>query len=303
MSFFGRSLLNTRSISISELSLLFERARRFETWLSPKKMEKSTHLIALVFFEPSTRTRLSFETACVRLGLNFINFGDLGSTSIVKGESLRDSVETILAMKPDLLIVRYGEDKELDCFLSKDHGLPIISGGTNIISHPTQALLDIYTITQRRGGIKGEKILIVGDVTHSRVAGSHFEFLHRLGAQVAVCGPRNLLPSHSDIKQFDHLDEAIEWASVYMALRVQKERHNLSLKIEDYHECFGLTTKRLKKFCADGIILHPGPVNYGIELSPEVRNDSRCCISLQVKNGVLIRMALLAEILGLDISA
>jgi len=209
-------------------------------------------------------------------------------------------------MRPDALVIRYNKSPELDELLPK-LPIPVVSGGNASAAHPTQALLDAYTIYRERGAnkpdLRGERVLIVGDIIHSRVARSNFDVLTKLGAEIAVCGPPKLLPRVGEIPNvriFHDLDEAMSWPTVYMGLRVQLERHEPgetgSGSLEAFPERFGLNQARLTKLSPDALILHPGPINHGVEFAPGVTDDPRSRILVQVSNGVLIRAALLAKI-------
>lgn len=308
------SLPDTRALSANAILSLFSHAdelaelsQQHGSYLDPA--EKSLHhpkIIACLFFEASTRTFLSFQTAALRLGHQAITL-DIGtSSSVVKGETEEDTVANVAAMKPDAIVIRYNRSQALERLLPT-LPMPVISAGTGVSAHPTQALLDAYTIYHERGSVRGERVLIVGDVAHSRVARSNFDVLLKLGAEVAVCGPERFLPEVSEVpglKVFKNLDEAIEWSTVFMGLRVQLERHEeSSLKnrsLDDYkhkyHSEFGLNPTRLRKLHRNAIILHPGPINHGVEFSGEVMGDSRVRVLEQVQNGVLIRAALLSKI-------
>lgn len=307
MSIFHRSLLDVDSLTPENIELLFHRAHQFSTRGYPEMKFTSTRpLVALLFFEPSTRTRFSFKIAAKRLRFSTVVLDDLASTSMRKGETLADTVLNVEAMGTDALIIRYGEDTELTDLLPKLK-TPVISAGQGKISHPTQALLDAFTIRQELGQMKGQKVLIVGDVAHSRVAASNIKLLTRLGAQVGIAGPENLLQLpqslSTNVEVFD-LDDGMRWASVVMALRIQLERFETGLKDavkpHQYAERYGINPKRLEAFSARGLILHPGPVNQNVELDSAVFADPRCRILQQVSNGVFMRAALLYETLIAD---
>jgi aspartate carbamoyltransferase catalytic subunit len=311
-----RSFLDTRPSSSQDILSLFHRASELEKMATTHgnfyDSSKPHHpkVVFCLFLEPSTRTRLSFEMAAYRLG-HHVAVLDAGSgSSRVKGESDVDTVSNILAMKPDVLVIRYNRSPELDELLPTLK-IPIISGGNATAAHPTQALLDAYTIFRERGhkdSLRGERVLIVGDILHSRVARSNFDVLSKLGAEIAVCGPAGWLPEKDDlpgVKIFDNLDEAVAWPTVYMGLRVQLERHGGgehdaeydASSLKRFNEQFGLNPLRLKKLSKDAMIMHPGPINHGVEFTAEVTKDSRSKILKQVTNGVLIRAALLSTIL------
>jgi aspartate carbamoyltransferase catalytic subunit len=313
-----KSFLDTRPFSSDDILALFNHAdelsefnRKFGKFYSPvsaahdSNNERDRRVVFLLFLEPSTRTRLSFEMAALRLG-HRVSILDAGAASSrTKGESDVDTVLNIVAMAPDALVIRYNKSPDLDSLLPT-LSIPVISGGNATAAHPTQALLDAYTIYRERGhrdGLKGERVLIVGDIVHSRVARSNFDVLTKLGAEVAVCGPAALLPPETDIpgiKIFENLDEAISWSTVYMGLRMQFERHEPgeteSSSLADFHENFGLNARRLKQLSQSALILHPGPINHGVEFAQGVTQDPRSRVLVQVSNGVLIRAALLSKI-------
>lgn len=296
MSLAGRSILNTQSLSTDEVISLFQLAQRNRFPNASKKK-----IALLLFFEASTRTRLSFEIALHQLGFDFAELGN--SSSTLKGESQLDTLETVLAMKPDLVITRFGENSSLSQYLERQLEIPLISGGTGTSAHPTQALTDALTILQHRGKIEGEKVLIVGDIKHSRVATSNVELLTRLGARLCYFGPREWLPETGST--VSSLKEGIAWATVIMALRIQRERHNQIPGNEEhflgdleYFKLYGVKCEDLNQF--NGLLLHPGPVLWGVEVSKEVKSLPQCKILDQVRNGVSIRKALLASVTGLE---
>ena len=317
----SHSLLDTASLSAEDVQSLFATADLFRDrsqargyyWDPEDVAPTGAKVVALLFFEPSTRTRMSFQQAAYRLGLPVLTM-ESASSSVSKGESLSDTVLNVLAMKPDCLVIRYGVSLELDEILpSLD--VPVINAGSGASSHPTQALLDAYTILRERGKLSGklsgERVLIVGDILHSRVARSNFELLPRLGAEIGVCGPAELIPAATDLpagaRVFRDLDEGLRWATVCMGLRIQFERHGrdqgqneVRERIADYHRSYGINSTRLQSLAPEGILMHPGPVNHGVEFSSEVLRDPRSRVLEQVTNGVLIRAALLARQLGLD---
>jgi aspartate carbamoyltransferase catalytic subunit len=260
--------------------------------------------VALLFFESSTRTKASFQMAIRHLGLKILNF-DPAKSSISKGESLIDTCKVIEALGAKAIVLRHSL-LGISSKLSSSVNIPILNAGEGKASHPTQALSDVYTIWKNKGQLKEEKLLIVGDVFHSRVARSHFTLLPKLGIEVAVCGPSTLVPSvieKKGIPIFRNLDEGLEWASVVMALRNQIERQHSFLvpNQREFSERFGLNGRRLEKFNKTGLIMHPMPLNLGVEISEEVLKDPRNIILDQVKNGVFVRAALLAKILELSL--
>ena len=304
MTSFGRSLIDTNSLSIKQIESLFSLSDQFSAhfkksgvFFSPKEKK----ILCCVFFEPSTRTRMSFQIAAERLGMSVVVM-ESSSSSLVKGESLADTISNLAAMNPDAFVVRYGQSPELDRLLPQ-LTMTVVNAGSGVKAHPTQGLLDAYTILKEKGQVKGEKVLIIGDITHSRVARSNFDILTKLGAEVAFCGPENFLPSKDEFggaQHFTRLQEALEWCSVCMGLRIQLERHDAadlnSLSVDDYHSQFGLNERTLKFLSPAALILHPGPINVGVEFASEVLKDSRSRILTQVSNGVLIRAAVLATL-------
>lgn len=306
-----RSLLDTRSLTEENLYSLFsladvlrERGKKNGFYYQPGlRPPEGSKIVALLFLEPSTRTRLSFQTAAYRLGLPVTVMEPAGS-SVVKGETLADTVLNITSMQPDALVVRWGSTTELDEILPSLE-TPVINAGSGTLAHPTQALLDAYTILKERGSVRGERVLIVGDVRHSRVAHSNFEVLSKLGAEIAVCGPDYFLPQAKEgIRIFCDLDEGLKWATVCMGLRIQFERHeageDLKQRLTDYHLSFGISPARLQSFSQEGILMHPGPINHGVEFDSRVLQDPRCRVLEQVTNGVLIRAAVLTRVLDLE---
>jgi aspartate carbamoyltransferase catalytic subunit len=292
------SILDTVALSQDDILKIFAKADDLE------RRQRATgsfgdpsrkRVLAFLFFEPSTRTRMSFQIAAERLGYSVMLLESAATSSISKGESLTDTVLNVVAMKPDGLVVRYGADDELAALLPTLE-LPVFSAGTGIVAHPTQALLDSFTILRHRG-VRGTRVLIVGDIRHSRVARSNFDVLAKLGAEIGICGPEEWIPRdpRKNIQVFSNLDEATAWCDVYMGLRVQHERHAKARDVSEYNVKFGLNPSRLKILKKDAIIMHPGPINHGVEFSSEVMSDSRCRVLQQVSNGVLVRAALLAR--------
>ena len=327
MPLLGRSLLDTRVLSAKEIEEIFLKADslsdshatsqsgfRASSEGAPVSARSKTvrarkPVVCCLFFEPSTRTRMSFQMAAYRLGLEVLTMELSAGSSLSKGETMTDTVLNFAAMKPDIFVIRYGISRELDALLPTLE-IPVLNGGSGSLAHPTQGLLDAYTLRQEWGSVAGKKVLIFGDVLHSRVARSNFDVLSKLNAEIGVVGPENMLPSSDGvfetfgIRKFASLDEALPWADACMGLRIQLERHEakeLDLKsMGDYHAKYGLTTARLKRLRSDAIVLHPGPVNYGVEFAHDVLNDTRSRILKQVTNGVLVRAALLSMILGRD---
>lgn len=292
------SLLDLKSLSAQDVERLFSAARTLsgESPSGRGDFERKRGLTAaLVFFEPSTRTRLSFETACHREGFGPLVLDANSGSSLEKGETYEDTVLNIAAMMPSVMVVRCGDDVDL-AGLSKRVPCPILNAGWGRRGHPTQALLDAYTIHARRGGLRGQKVLIIGDVRHSRVAASHFELAGIMGYEVALCAPPEFLPESATVPVFHELRAGLEWATVAMTLRVQLERHSGKADLEAYHRDFGLRPESLKALPKDGLIMHPGPINHGVEMVVEVMRDPRNVILEQVRSGVLIRQALLRSL-------
>lgn len=235
---------------------------------------------------------MSFETACAREGLTPILLDSGNGTSLEKGETFEDTVLNIAAMNPALMVIRTGDGLDLEA-MSKRIPMPILNGGWGKRGHPTQALLDAYAIYRRKGSLRGQKVLLIGDIRHSRVAASHFELARVLGYDIALCGPRSFLPEKTDFKVFDDLEEGLRWATVAMALRVQLERHEEISELGDFHRTWGLNPASLAALSPEGLVMHPGPVNWGVEMSEDVTRDPRCLILDQVGGGVWIRQALI----------
>ena len=308
MPFLGRSLLDTRILSRTEVEAIFSRADHLARGLHDGEFRAlRAPVVCCLFFEPSTRTRMSFQMASYRLGLDVLTMELSAGSSLSKGETLGDTVLNFAAMKPDVLVVRYGQSDELDQLLPHV-GIPVINAGSGTMAHPTQGLLDAYTLRREWGSLEGKQVLIFGDVRHSRVARSNFDLLSKLGATVGVCGPEAMMPLPEQmpgVRVFESLDEALPWADACMGLRIQLERHatkDLDVSAaSEYHARYGLNPQRLDLLRPDALILHPGPINHGLEFSPEVIQDGRSRVLAQVGNGVVIRAALLSLILGLEV--
>lgn len=310
--FSHQKLIDTRSLTKDEIQIVFSQAdqnketlSKFGMFIDPKTPISGTKVIGLLFFEPSTRTRLSFQMASYRLGFQALVLENAQSSSLAKGESITDTILNIVAMGPDALVVRYGVAPEVDELLPS-LSLPVINAGSGVHSHPTQALLDAYTMKCEFGSTEGLRVLIVGDLRHSRVAHSNFDVLEKLGVEVGVCGPEGMMPDFAEFPNltfFEDLEEGIRWADIYMGLRVQVERHQSmmpSFSMDSYHAQFGLTLKRLQllRNKSKAVIMHPGPVLRGFEFADEVMQDLNCRVLDQVSNGVLIRGALLSLMLS-----
>ena len=266
---------------------------------APKTVRIQGETVALCFFEASTRTRLSFQTASIRMGLGPLVFESGSHTSLEKGETIEDSLLNIAAMMPRLIVVRCGDDVNLR-HLASQVKMPLVNAGWGQRGHPTQALLDSYTLYSAWGGFSQKKLLIVGDLKHSRVVASHLELFSSLGLEIGQCGPAEFLLPGSQIRSFSTLEKGLEWADAVMALRFQFERHEAKAAFSrgDYHLEFGLKSSSLRFLKSDGLILHPGPINHGIELESQVLSDPRSRVLEQVSNGVYVREAIMRTILG-----
>lgn len=292
-------LLGIKNLTESDIQLVFETADQFKEVLGrPIKKVPSLRdvTIANIFFENSTRTKLSFELAEKRLSADVINFS-AGQSSVKKGETLVDTVNNILAMKVDMVVMRH-QHAGAAMFLSKHVKASIVNAGDGAHEHPTQALLDAYSIRERLGDVAGKRVLIVGDILHSRVALSNIFALQKLGATVTVCGPQSLIPRHIEdlgVEVALDFDQALQNADVVNMLRIQNERMEYSYfpSTREYVMQYGLTRERLNRLDHTPLIMHPGPINRGVELSSEIADSSEAIILDQVENGVAVRMAVL----------
>ena len=293
-----RHLLGLSTYDPDEIQLILRTAREFREVLErPIKRVPTLRgfTIANIFFEASTRTRLSFELAEKRLSADTISFTGSGS-SLSKGESLRDTVRNIEAMKIDMAVIRHNSPGAAH-FLTRCIDATVINAGDGAREHPTQALLDLLTITEHHPKIDGLRVSIIGDIAHSRVARSNIFALNKLGASVTVCGPPTLMPAQVEklgVRVTHNLDEALEGCHVAMALRIQRERLGASLvpSLREYHATFGLRMEHLERH-RDLIVMHPGPINQGVEIEGDVADHERAVILDQVTNGVAVRMAVI----------
>jgi aspartate carbamoyltransferase catalytic subunit len=293
------NLLGIKDLNPEDIHLIFHWTKKFKEIIN-RPIRKVPSLrditVANLFFENSTRTRLSFELAEKRLSADIINFS-ASSSSLNKGESLIDTIKNILAMKVDLVVLRHPEPGSAK-FLSNHVDAQIINAGDGTHEHPTQALLDAFSIQEKLNDLRGKKILIVGDISHSRVAISNIYCLQKLGARVAVCGPQTLIPKNIyslNVEVFDNVRKALEWADVANILRVQHERMDRSYfpSIREYQMRYGITMEKLQSLQKIPLIMHPGPINRGVEISSEVADSKYSIILDQVQNGVAIRMSVL----------
>lgn len=297
-------LLGLEGLSADEINLYLDTAVTLKEILSRpiKKVPTLRHITVLnLFYEPSTRTRISFELAEKRLSADSVNFSQ-DTSSMVKGETLLDTVWNIEAMKIDMVIIRHSA-AGAPWFLAENCSSRIINAGDGSHEHPTQGLLDIFTLRERYGKIAGLRVVIVGDIKHSRVARSNIWGLKTLGANVAVCGPSTLLPVEIEkmgVEVFTCIEEALEGADVVNVLRLQKERQTVGLlpSIREYSLRYCITKERLRYLNRDFTIMHPGPMNRGVEISSEVADGVYSVILPQVTNGVAIRMAVLYLLSG-----
>ncbi|MGY8987009.1 MAG: aspartate carbamoyltransferase catalytic subunit [Flavobacteriales bacterium] len=297
-------LLGIKGLKTKDIDLIFKTADNFKRIINQpiKKVPTLRDItIANLFFENSTRTRLSFELAEKRLSADVVNFSS-SSSSVKKGETLVDTVNNILAMKVDMVVIRHPNPGAAE-FLSRNVNVCIVNAGDGAHEHPTQALLDCYSIREKYGDVKGKKVVIVGDILHSRVAISNIHCLQKLGAEVRVCGPSTLIPKYIDslsVKHVSNLKEALNWCDVANVLRIQLERQDVKYfpSLREYSMVYGINKEVLDSLDKEITIMHPGPINRGVELSSDVA-DSECAIILdQVENGVAIRMAIMYLLAG-----
>ena len=297
-----RDLLGLEPLKADDLTFLLDQSKPFQE-IQKHSLKKLAALrgktVALAFFESSTRTRISFGTAASRLGADTMNL-QAEASSLKKGESLLDTVHTLDAMKPDCLVMRHAASGAAD-FVARHLDIPVINAGDGTHEHPSQGLLDALTIRDRKGRIDNLNVTILGDIQHSRVARSNIHLLGKFGCRFTLCGPAMWVPReleqldpHASIRRVFRVEEALEGADVVLVLRVQTERlHEPALSANDYVLLYQLNGERLRRAKADAIVLHPGPMNRGIEISPEVADGPQSCVLDQVTNGIAVRMALL----------
>lgn len=298
-----RHLLGLADYSADDIRFILDQTDSFREILDrpvPKIPTLRDKTIVNLFYENSTRTRISFELAQRRMGADVLNF-TAAASSTKKGESLKDTIKNIESMKIDMVVVRH-ESPGAAHFLARIVDANIINAGDGAHEHPTQALLDMYSMRQRLGRIDGLKIAIIGDILHSRVVRSNIIGLTKLGAEVVLCGPKTFMPmfiEDMNVRVTYDLDEALSWCDVAMALRIQLERQEQGLfpSLREYHERFGIKLKHLEKY-PDFVVMHPGPINRGVELQSEVADSDRAIILNQVTNGLAVRMAVLYILSG-----
>jgi aspartate carbamoyltransferase catalytic subunit len=292
-------LTGIQNLTPEDIQLIFKTADSFKEVINRpiKKVPTLRDItIANIFFENSTRTRLSFELAEKRLSADVVNFSASGS-SVKKGETLIDTVNNILSMKVDLVVMRHSSPGAAE-FLSKKVNARIINAGDGTHEHPTQALLDAYSIREKLGSVEGKKVVIAGDILHSRVALSNIYCLQKLGAEVMVCGPTTLIPKYIGdlgVKVSHNLIEALEWCDVANMLRIQLERQDIKYfpSLREYSQQFGLNKEILNSLSKEIVVMHPGPINRGVEITSDVADSKQSIILQQVENGVAIRMAVI----------
>ncbi|MCS6928255.1 MAG: aspartate carbamoyltransferase catalytic subunit [Saprospiraceae bacterium] len=294
-----RHLIGIKDLTEDDIQLIFETADNFKEVINrPIKKVPSLRdiTVANLFFESSTRTRVSFELAERRLSADIVNF-TASSSSVNKGETLLDTVNNILAMKVDMVVMRHPAPGAC-AFLSRHVSANIINAGDGTHEHPTQALLDAYSIRERLGEVAGKKVAIIGDILHSRVALSNVFCLKKLGARVRVCGPPTLIPKYYSALGVEisyDVRDTLAWCDVANVLRIQLERQDIRYfpSLREYHQYFGITRQMLDALDRDIVVMHPGPINRGVELTSDVADSRQSIILQQVENGVAIRMAVL----------
>lgn len=301
----GRGLLGIEELSRAEIEAILARARDFQPAPHQPFGRFETlrgRTIVTLFFEASTRTRTSFEIAARRLGAEIISIS-VSASSVSKGESLVDTLNTLVAMRPDAIVMRHAASGAPH-FLARYLQIPIVNAGDGTHEHPTQALLDARTILDRRPTLEGLRVAIIGDIAHSRVARSNIHLLSKFGASVVLCGPASLLPIEmaqlaGGVELTNEMSEAIRDADVIMMLRVQLERQNeAAFPASEYFQFFGLRQEHIQLAKPDVIVMHPGPINRGREISSIVADSQRSAILNQVENGIAVRMAVLEKVLA-----
>ncbi len=306
MSFNPKHILGIKDLSADDITFILETADSFKE-INTRQIKKVPTLrgktIVNLFFEASTRTRTSFEIAGKRLSADTVNIS-ASSSSVVKGETLEDTAQNIEAMHPDIIVMRHSASGACD-YLAQRLACSVVNAGDGTHEHPSQALLDAFTIRQHKGNCAGLTVTIAGDITHSRVVRSNIYCLTKLGAKVRIVGPRTMVPpgiQQLGCEVFYNLEEAIKDADVIMMLRIQRERQGKTLipSLREYSRFFGLNEQRLKLAKPDAIVMHPGPMNRGVEIASAVADGAQNVILDQVENGVAVRMALLYLVAGGD---
>ncbi len=306
MALSSSHLLGLEGVPARDITTILDTAENLKTILDrsiPKVPTLRGITVVNLFFEPSTRTRISFELAEKRLSADTVNFSS-STSSVKKGETLKDTVRNIEAMKINMIVVRHSA-AGVPYFLTQCTDATVINAGDGRHEHPTQALLDMMTLREKWGTLEGKKIALVGDVKHSRVAGSNIRGLLTMGAEVVVCGPKTLIPPGIEelgARISYDVQETIEWADALNVLRIQLERQEKGLfpTIREYHAEFGITRERLEMAKKEVVIMHPGPINRGVELDSDVADSDASIILDQVTNGVAVRMAVLVLLSGME---
>ncbi len=295
---FKDGVLDLNSVSKSQVFDFFKLVQNIKLKKIIPKVGPSVNPAMLLFFEPSTRTRFSFEMACKRIGLSSLVLDGPQGSSLEKGESVEDTVLNLSLLEPSLVIIRCGDAFDLRK-AQASYSFPIINAGWGTVGHPTQALLDVYTLYEKFQNLEGLKLLIVGDVSHSRVAASHREIASKLGVQLAFCGPKNLVPQFPGFNNFENFETALRWADAVMMLRIQHERHSIVYTVEQFVREYGLNNIRIKNSPNLKAVMHPGPINHNVEIDNEVLQGPLSIISQQVHNGLYTRMALVSAAAGI----
>lgn len=299
-----KHLLGIKYITTADIELIFDTADEFKDVINrPIKRVPTLRdvTIANIFFENSTRTRISFELAEKRLSADVINFS-ASASSVSKGETLLDTVNNILSMKVDMVVIRHPA-AGVPVYLSKRVEANIVNAGDGTHEHPTQALLDAYSLREKLGSLRGKKIVIVGDILHSRVALSNIFCLNKLGAKVRVCGPPTLIPKHIgslNVEVSHNVEESLRWCDAANVLRIQLERQEIPYlpSLREYAQYYGINASMLNKINKPITIMHPGPINRGVELSSDAADSKQSIILQQVENGLAVRMAVLYLLAG-----
>lgn len=295
----SKHVIGIEHLTVDDIQLILQTATQFKEIINRpiKKVPTLRDItIANLFFENSTRTRISFELAQKRLSADIINFSS-SSSSVKKGETLLDTVNNILSMKVDMIVMRHASPGAAH-YLSERIDAHIVNAGDGTHEHPTQALLDAYSMQEKIGDLNGKKIAILGDIMHSRVALSNIFCLKKLGADVTLCGPSTLIPKHIEklgVHVSHNIDETLQWCDVANVLRIQLERQNTKYfpSLREYALYFGVNRQRLEKLDKEIVIMHPGPINRGVEITSDVADSEHSIILDQVENGVAIRMAVM----------
>ncbi|MFN3697147.1 MAG: aspartate carbamoyltransferase catalytic subunit [Pseudobdellovibrio sp.] len=305
-SVIGRSLIDLNHLSSAKIYELFNHSLNLKKEYEQNNWSKQVQvkgLAALLFFEPSTRTRFSFESACVRSGVHPLILDGGQGTSLEKGETLEDTVSNIEAMKPLFFVIRAPDDFPFSD-LCNNLAVPMINAGWGMKGHPTQALLDMLTVYEKFETVENKNVLFIGDIKHSRVVSSHLQLAEKLNYHIGYCCPDSFMPQQASLMNprlhlFNKLEQALQWADAAVALRVQKERHfGEKLNLQGYIDQYALTEKSIKALKPSALIMHPGPINYGVEMDQRVTNDSRAVILKLVQNGTFLRQAVIQNILN-----